>query len=941
MHLINVETLRLERFIADSTPPYAILSHTWGSEKEELSFADIEGGNTRKAGCGANKLKGCCAQAKKDNLEWVWIDTCCIDKQSSSELGEAINSMFQWYRNAAICYAYLSDVPHGDDHRSQRSKLSSSRWFQRGWTLQELIAPEELWFYDQDWKPIGTKADMAKAIGVITGIPWRFLIGWEDIRQASVAQRMFWAAKRKVSRREDAAYCLLGIFNITMPMIYGEGDRALTRLQQEIIKNSRDDSILAWGIDPAAGTPKNSADDAVSAGILATAPSQFANCGGIIRRNQTAAPVDSFDISGGRFRIHIALYTTSAGETYGLLNSGPEYNADEVVGIPLIKISGAATDEYLRPLGRCAVFLPRPATSDLMTKYIHVKMERQSKVNEAMGQRLWLHIDGHREISLKLEEDYPPVLWKKGRALIAETGDLDGNVTRRHLARFRTHGEGTQDIIVVLEFELQGSQPQARSHVMSLPRGTVLEELSRKFAYLSPELLGNQAASIDNLHVEVTVEQQWVAREPILFVGLAAASSSPNAHVNAHSELEQASLKLEIMKILQEGRQYYLATIQSIQQKNKEAAALDETRKQLAVLDDELRELIEKRRELSDAVEKGVQQVAQLKTEVENAVNQGYKRSKRQEEIQQRLDELEINQGSGNWLETLVKPLLGAGKIIDDLNDIAGSDSSYQQVREAKKKNKAKHMICGQTPLSWATMNDYEAMAKLLLDKGADIEEKNEGGYTPVWMAAADGNEAMVKALLEAGANVEAKDSDGNSPLVIAVSNGHKDVARLLLEKGANMEAKTSHGSTPVLLAAANGDEDVLRLLLYRGALLEAKSQSGKTPLWVAAGNGHADVALLLLIYGADIEVKSGKGNTPLMIAVIKGHEAVVRLLINRGADTKQRSRTGESLLQKAVRFKHKSIESLLLEHGADIGAKDGSSSTQSSEVGSGVGESK
>jgi hypothetical protein len=157
---------------------------------------------------------------------------------------------------------------------------------------------------------------------------------------------MSWAAKRETTRKEDIAYCLLGIFRISMPIIYGgDGDQAFSRLQEEIMKKLEDDSILAWGLNLAESIPSKSAD-VVSAGILATAPSDFANCGRIVLRQQDATPINTFDISGGRLRVHLSLHTTSAGEIYGLLNCGPEHNTEQVVGIPLNKaVSGALSDD--------------------------------------------------------------------------------------------------------------------------------------------------------------------------------------------------------------------------------------------------------------------------------------------------------------------------------------------------------------------------------------------------------------------------------------------------------------------------------------------------------------------------------------------------------------------------------------------------------------------
>ncbi|KAI0129830.1 heterokaryon incompatibility protein-domain-containing protein, partial [Xylariales sp. AK1849] len=246
MHLINVRTRQLEEFLDGRVPPYAILSHTWGADDEEISFQDVRKGPLSKSGKGRSKFDGCCVQAQDDKLGYVWIDTCCIDKSSAVELSEAINSMFRWYKNAAICYAYLSDVVAGDDHFSARFSLQKSRWFTRGWTLQELIAPRVLHFYDVEWTSLGTKHKLVTELVKTTGISRLFLLGMADLHEASIAQRMSWAAKRITKRREDMAYCLLGIFDISMTMIYGEGDRAFMRLQEEVLRHTPDDTILAW-----------------------------------------------------------------------------------------------------------------------------------------------------------------------------------------------------------------------------------------------------------------------------------------------------------------------------------------------------------------------------------------------------------------------------------------------------------------------------------------------------------------------------------------------------------------------------------------------------------------------------------------------------------------------------------------------------------------------
>jgi hypothetical protein len=242
MRLLNTTSLELFEFFGDQVPPYAILSHTW--EDEEVSFRYIQDPACKKLR-GFVKIAGCCAQAREDELEWAWIDTCCIDKSSSSDLSEAINSMYQWYVNAAVCYVYLFDVPPLDPFLDE-GRFAAARWFTRGWCLQELIAPRELEFYAKDWTELGTKLSLKGILVEVTSIPVSVLVGEELPSSCRVAERMSWASKRTTTRVEDTAYCLLGIFNVNMPLLYGEGSRAMIRLQEEILKRDEDHSLFLW-----------------------------------------------------------------------------------------------------------------------------------------------------------------------------------------------------------------------------------------------------------------------------------------------------------------------------------------------------------------------------------------------------------------------------------------------------------------------------------------------------------------------------------------------------------------------------------------------------------------------------------------------------------------------------------------------------------------------
>ncbi|KAI0198857.1 heterokaryon incompatibility protein-domain-containing protein [Astrocystis sublimbata] len=246
MWLINCQTLTLVEKGSPARVKYAILSHTW-EEGEEVQFYEFKH-HTATEKRGWAKIRNLCRLALADGYQFAWCDTCCIDKTSSAELTEAINSMFPWYAAADICYVYLADY----DSSNRSGNMGDSRWFKRGWTLQELIAPAEVRFYDSSWSTMGTKVNMSKEIAEITGIEENVLSASKDrdlddvLGQLSIAKRMAWAAKRETTRTEDAAYCLLGIFGVNLPLLYGEGDRAFMRLQEEIVKTSNDLSLFAW-----------------------------------------------------------------------------------------------------------------------------------------------------------------------------------------------------------------------------------------------------------------------------------------------------------------------------------------------------------------------------------------------------------------------------------------------------------------------------------------------------------------------------------------------------------------------------------------------------------------------------------------------------------------------------------------------------------------------
>lgn len=286
MRLLHTTTLEVVEVLDDAIPTYSILSHTW--DADELSFQNIQTVEGRWRNPpddevraivnkkGFEKIKAAAVLAKRCGHAYIWIDTICIDKTSSAELSEAINSMHRWYQNAEECYAFLADVKplEEEDLYAENSTFRTSRWFTRGWTLQELIAPKTVHFHACDWSFLGTKGKedwkLRFTLSAITGIYYDVLDGTVELQDLSVASRMRWAANRKTTRVEDMAYCLMGIFDVNMPLLYGEGRKAFLRLQEEILRTTDDQSLFVWTTTHVQGEDTN---DMV--GLLASSPAPF------------------------------------------------------------------------------------------------------------------------------------------------------------------------------------------------------------------------------------------------------------------------------------------------------------------------------------------------------------------------------------------------------------------------------------------------------------------------------------------------------------------------------------------------------------------------------------------------------------------------------------------------------------------------------------------
>ncbi|KAI1362930.1 hypothetical protein F5Y08DRAFT_310702 [Xylaria arbuscula] len=306
---------------------YAILSHRWVGL--EITFdelknhtAELRTGERPLSSPQADKVRGACDAARHQGIKWMWIDTCCINKNSSTEESESINFMFKWYRESKLCITYLADVRRDARYPSTSASIfkriyseEPSEWFSRGWTLQELLAPQHMQFFDMDWAYMGTKMELAGALSSVTGISMRYLTGAENFREACIAVKMSWMATRTTTREEDMAYSMLGVFGITMTPQYGEGQGAFMRLQEILMTTYLfDESLFAWTMpEPNSGGRHGVRNDKFASGewgLLAASPAWFRDSGDILT-NPEQSETRSFSMTpqGLRAPIRRTVYT--------------------------------------------------------------------------------------------------------------------------------------------------------------------------------------------------------------------------------------------------------------------------------------------------------------------------------------------------------------------------------------------------------------------------------------------------------------------------------------------------------------------------------------------------------------------------------------------------------------------------------------------------------
>lgn len=780
MRLISTETLKIQEFGFEQIPEYAILSHRWG--QYELTLQDVQGQIWTREGFGNEtskveafrKIEQCCARAKSDAFEYAWIDSCCIDKTSSAELSEAINSMYLWYYKSTRCYAFLADVP--------LTTFEKSEWFERGWTLQELLAPSDVRFVDRDWKDLGTKKSLRDKISHRTRIPVDILSG-ADLEMATIGQRMSWASHRKTTRVEDRAYSLMGVFGINMPLLYGEGERAFIRLQEEIMKVSNDHSLFAWKSPDTRG------------GLLATSPDAFVNSNNIVQYKPFSNASGPLTVSS--IGIHLELHFIGIGPGglgKAILHCTERGREDRPLAI-YVRDTTMAMERFERVQSEDfdGLDLRKVRTWQYPMRKMCIKMGRMTFLSRAESS------EKRNSITKGICDD----------AMTMNSMDAPDPEEL-----FRAAREGHQDIVWLLltrsDFKASSKDKSGRTvlwHAM-LGRHEALVKMLLARSDVDPDAEddggqtplswasenGHEAMVHLLLEKGVDIEARYNGQTPLVCAISCKQMAIIRLLLDKGANIEARDNKGRT-PLLWAAECGYKDGIQLLLDKGADMEAKDN----------------DGWTPLFWTIRNGNGDTMGLLSE---------KGADRDEETE-RQTPLIWAARCGN--EAIVKLLLEKDKHL-----------------EAQDKD-------GFTPLIWAASHGQAGMVKLLLDEGADYKVKDNKGRTPLTWAVDHGHVSVAQLLLEKGDDIEARDHERLTPLLRAVGHGHEALVKMLLDRDADVMAKDERGRTPLILAADHGYKNLVQLLIGKGNDMRAKAHRAQTmPLTRAANHGYKNVVQLL-----------------------------------------------------------------------------------------------
>jgi hypothetical protein len=943
MRLLNVSTLRLEKFFDEDRPSrYAILSHTWGPEEEEIIFEAVESGTIDKTKKGFFKLQKCCEQAKKDGCDYAWVDTCCIRSSDFTELGKSINSMFRWYKEATICYGYLADVPAGTNCNDPEGSFFRSRWFKRGWTLQELLAPETMQFYDMEWNAIGTRDELSSAIEKITRIPRPVLQGWQGLHETSVAQRMSWAANRSTKEREDIAYCLLGLFGVNMSLIYGEGpESAFARLQEEIMKKVRDDSILAWGYQPFPQPEQSVGSSTLSAGALARSPSDFKNCDKIVSKQQYAGPVHSLELRGGYLSVQLPLHEID-GETYAILGCCPDDQPNVCLAVPLRadpSKPSSASEYWFRPKNRDVEDVIEE-TGPLDSQLIYIQAERSMDAAGPLNRRHWFRIGELAGGKLEVKDVHPRPSWQEKQGVISTFKDPSEVGKLGRIVRLGFTANRDRHLLLLLWVERSDKEKtRAWCNVLTCRTDLEIDEFLGKMKHFRPELFTEESAkSAGGFTVRMT--EMMVAGHPMFVFDLHPSRASADEFgFDLDTELSKTALYGDFVETLRKED-----TLKGETEKFEEKLLtlredVNDKELRLAAVKDEIQKLIDEKSNLETKIGEAKQALSGFEDENKLAITALDSVTKTKtgqiQALRQLLEEDDTNEASigltalelvatfllqnrQSGLETAFAEIKGRqGELISQ--SMSGADRHAEKlvIRQCEREleqtlSKEKPILRSVKLLHLAAIKGFRAIAELHVGY---VAPRDDGSTPPastrpssiatIRQPVPSGSELEGVALLS---RVDDALPDGRTPLSYAAERGRPDIVEVLLRAGSIRNDRDKAGRTPLSHAAEKGHIDVFRQLLDAGANVDIADDSGRTPVSYAAEEGHVQVIEALIAHDCNISKADAKLQTPLHHAMYAKtiNPRVIELLLLAGAPTKARDLKAKTPLAIALDLRDK-----------------------------------
>jgi ankyrin repeat protein len=938
MRLLDAKKFELVDVRDDEIPPYAILSHTWGDEEITLQELHHMKGrmpsplDKRKRTIadkkGFVKIKKAAALAVKRGFSYIWVDTCCIDKSSSAELSEAINSMYLWYQQSQECYAYLSDVNSAEeeDWGWNYSSLRRSRWFRRGWTLQELIAPKAVHFYARDWSLLGHKdgpIPFMKIISELTCIDAEVLDGRTDPLQLSISARMKWASHRETTRLEDTAYCLMGLFQVNMPLLYGEGHRAFTRLQEEIIQRTDDQSLYAWNsFDDAEEDP-----DALS-GLLARSPEQFKSAGNI--QPLPPSPVHASAPSGTtNHGLRVQLYLRRILEADGAPMEEDYYaildcfiQVGDLYECPVIRLRRLFQDQYARFQTKSRKFLPPmkaefefPEYEGYRTIYVrkqpiyyHLPQFRISPLH----MRNQLYYDKNRQ-DYELVEIFPPRQWN------STTMTMRVKYSRKLQAmgvfRFQSpHShDKTVDVVVgvrrldAMRWEGWCFQRSCQGE----PLGTTLAFINQKISDLtgtkktliSPGILRDSFGADSRLLTNATVEGMQLQGRLYISISI---SLKPEIQTSATVEslttglvfpTRDSHIRVPLLRYFQV-RTVTGPCCQAYQPTNP---VLLNTRTSTYPL------AVRGRPSTSNAwiVHQGTSNESSFKA---------YCLMKPLHDFLAHVVQQKLGTDPPEPLEDLAQALFFGNS--DEIESLLGTEIDL---------NAQTLDPYGLAPLHWAVVGGFTESIDAVLKKGADPLSVTREGWTAIHVSAIFNKPAwktitawpISSENLEKLANNRTKDHL-ETPLHLAAAYSSSDIGPSFFNDlsrdvltHATLFSRNKYDETPLHRAAACNNIDIIRSIISqckdsRNYFIDVVDRYGRTPLWHAAATGSLDTVQYLISLNASINLTDDLGRSPLHAACRGGHHETAKHLLQEGArQSSETSILGLTALDYAALFGH------------------------------------